>query len=528
MSKLFATMLVRSSLVALSCLSALPALADDPARKPDAAPELPPYVPPKDVSSEGSVTVAGKAIAYQAVAGTLQVSEKDKEDLEPKDVREAPQASMAYVAYFRRGTEASKRPLMFLYNGGPGSASLWLHMGGFGPVRVQTGNDKHTAPAPYQLVNNEYSLLDVADLVFIDAPGTGFSRVQGKDKEKAFYGVDADARAFARFIDQFLVKYGRWNSPKYLFGESYGTTRSAVLAQLLQGEHNIDVNGVILLSQVLDFDLSADMPQMNPGHELAYALALPTYAATAWYHKTLPQQAAELEPFLAEVNRFAEGDYLRALIAGPDLPAAERHAMAERLHGYTGLPVEYIEKANLRINGGGFSQHVQEARGLTTGRFDTRFAGTSVDRLDKEAFYDPADTAIGPAYVAAYNEYARKTLKFGEGQPFKPVIDLWRSWDYRHRTPFLDFAGPTNVMPDLALAMKRNPHLKVLNLAGYYDLATPYAAARYELRHLPIPAELRGNIQSIAYPAGHMIYVHLPSLKKLHEDVAGFVEKTHD
>src|SRR5580704_3901285 len=270
---------------------------------------------PEQATSKGSVTINGKAIPYDAFAGTLVVHPKNWDDVpqnaDKDDKSSPPEASMFYVAYIKSG-ENLQRPVTFLYNGGPGSSTVWLHMGAFGPKRVVTADNSHTPAAPYPIVNNDYSLLDVSDLVFIDAPGTGFSRIGGKDREKAFYGVDADADAFADFISQFLSKYGRWNSPKYLFGESYGTTRSAVLANILENERAIDFNGVILLSQILNFSLDSDIPQFNPGVDLPYQLSLPTYAASAWYHHKLPEPRPELAALLAEVEHFAMNDYAAA------------------------------------------------------------------------------------------------------------------------------------------------------------------------------------------------------------------------
>jgi carboxypeptidase C (cathepsin A) len=308
--------------------------------------------------SKGSVTIGGNVINYDAYAGTVIVHPKDWDDVpqnaDPDPKNKAAEASMFYVAYFKSDTKGAPRPVTFLFNGGPGSSTVWLHMGAFGPKRVVTADDTHTAAAPYSIVNNEYSLLDVCDLVFVDAPGTGFSRLSGKDREKAFYGVDQDAWAFSDFIVQFLAKYGRWNSPKYLFGESYGTTRSAVLSNVLETERDVDFNGVILLSQILNFSLDSDFPDFNPGVDLAYQLNLPTYAASAWYHHKLPDSHPDLAPLLTEVEHFAMNEYALALGAGSSLPLDQRHAIAAKLHQYTGLPVAYIEKADLRINGGEF------------------------------------------------------------------------------------------------------------------------------------------------------------------------------
>jgi carboxypeptidase C (cathepsin A) len=489
---------------------------------------------PEQQASKGSVTIQGNVINYDAFAGTLVVHPKDWDDVpqnrDPDDKNKPAAASMFYVAYFKSGGQSAARPLTFLYNGGPGSSTVWLHMGAFGPQRVVTADDSHTPAAPYPVVNNEYSLLDVSDLVFVDAPGAGFSRISGKDREKAFYGVDQDAYAFADFIVQFLAKYSRWNSAKYLFGESYGTTRSAVLANLLETGRAVDFNGVIMLSQILSFDCSADFPQFNPGVELPYQLALPTYAATAWYHHKLPAAHPDLQPFLAEVESFAMTDYARALAAGSALTPDERQSVALKLHDYTGLPLEYIRKADLRINAGEFEKTLQDDSNMTTGRLDTRFSGPTLDPLSKEAEYDPQEAAISSAYVSAFNHYVRTELKYGENRAFKPMIDIEKIWNFLHQPPGVPIPLPqsTNVMPDLALAMKYNPDLKVMLNAGYFDLATPFYEGIYEMQHLPIPAKLQKNIEFRFYESGHMVYAHTAALKALHDNVAAFIRETEN
>ncbi len=501
------------------------------AAKPDASAESE-HFKPEQQSSKGSVTVGGHVINYDAYAGTLVVHTKDWDDVPQNTEKDAktPEASMFYVAYFKSDNQGAPRPVTFFYNGGPGSSTVWLHMGAFGPRRVVTADDTHTPAAPYSVVNNDYSPLDVTDLVFIDAPGTGFSRIAGKDREKAFYGVDPDAYAFADFISQFLTKYGRWNSPKYLFGESYGTTRSALLANILETEREVDFNGVMLLSEILNFDLSADGPETNPGIDLPYQLALPTYAATAWYHHKLPDAHPELAPLLAEVEHFAMTDYAEALAAGSSLAPDQRDAIAAKLHAYTGLPIDYIKKANLRIDGGEFEKNLQDEADLTTGRLDTRFSGPTLDPLSKEAEYDPQSAAIGSAYVSAFNDYVRKDLKYGENKTFKPEIDVSKSWDFLHQPPNSPVPLPqtTNVMPDLANAMKYNPDLKVMLNAGYFDLATPFYEGIYELQHLQIPAKLENNIEFHFYQSGHMVYAHEAALKELHDNVAAFILKTEN
>src|ERR1700744_3837802 len=482
-------------------------------------------------AAKGSVPIGGLAIPYDAYAGTIVVHPKGYDDVpqnrDPNDKSLQPQAAMFYVAYMKSDTKGAAGPVTFIYNGGPGSSTVWLHMGAFGPKRVVTADDTHTPAAPYSVVNNEFSLLDATDLVFVDAPGTGFSRLSGKDREKAFYGIDADGEAFADFIVQFLAKYGRWNSPKYVFGESYGTTRSAVLANILETEKSFDLNGGILLSQILGFDCSADAPQFNPGVDLPYQLALPTYAATAWYHKKLPGGQRELPGLLEEVEHFAMNEYAIALGEGAALKADQKKAMAEKLHSYTGLPVDYILKSDLRINAGQFEKNLQDDSDMNPGRLDSRFSGPSFDPLSKEAEYDPQSAAIGSAYVSAFNDYVRKELKFGENREYKPEANVFPAWNMLHQPPGAPFPFPqsANVMVDLAADAAYNPNLKVLLNAGYFDLATPFFEGIYEMQHLPIPQKLQSNIEFKFYESGHMVYAHQASLKDLHDNVAAFIHQ---
>jgi carboxypeptidase C (cathepsin A) len=534
---------------AATALATAPVLAaDTPAKpgadKPAAAAPAHGIFTPESVTSQGQVTVEGQRIGYRAVAGTIVVHPKgwddavqnavaaesdDKAKAEAAGSNPRAEASMFYVAYFKDGVPSASRPITFFYNGGPGSSTVWLHMGAFGPRRVLTADDTHTPAAPYQLVDNAYSLLDATDMVFIDAPGAGFSRIAGKDKEKAFWGVDPDAHAFSQFILSFLSQYGRWNSPKYLFGESYGTPRSAVVVNQLETDDAVDFNGVILLSQILNFDLSADGPEFNPGTDEAYVVTLPTFAATAWYHNRLPgERPADLEGFLHQVETFANGDYAQALQAGAELDPARRQAIAEQLARYTGLPVAYVLKADLRINGGMFEKNLQDPEGLTTGRLDSRFSGPDMDPLSKEADYDPQSASISSAYVSAFNDYVRKQLGYGEGKSYKPEIDVGKDWKFDHQPPGLGFPLPgiLNVMPDLASAMKYNPNLKVMVNGGYFDLATPFYEGWYEDHHLQIPARLQNNIEYRYYQSGHMVYAHESSLKELHDNVASFIGRT--
>ena len=520
--------ILTASLLSLGALNIY--AADD--KKTDKPAE--PVAVQADSTTEGTVTVGGQAIAYTAVAGTLTVAGSNAQDtllgLDGKWLPEAgikadekPEdqpatARIFYTAYFKKGASAESRPVTFLYNGGPGSSTMWLHMGSFGPRRVVTTDTVHEAAAPYKIVSNEYSLLDVSDLVFIDAPATGFSRVFGKNKETAFFGLDPDAHAFERFIRRFLTKYERWNSPKYLFGESYGTPRSAVLSNALQ---NVDLNGIVLLSAILSFDNSADGPRVNPGVDQAYALALPTYAASAWYHKKMTNPPATLDALLPEVEQFALGEYMSALLQGSELPEARRQAVAAKLHDYTGLPVAYLLKSDLRVEGGAFSKMLQESEGITTGRLDTRYEGPDYNPLSSGADYDPQSNAISSAYTTAINKYLRADLKYGANWTYKPD-----AYGPGFKWPFRETESGPNVMTDLAKTMKANPKTKVLLAGGYYDLATPFFEGMFEMHHLPIPHELQANISYKYYPAGHMIYVNDGILKQFHDDVAAFIKST--
>ena len=506
---------------------------------------------PADSITEGSVTVGGQAIAYKAIAGTITVGATDPQDATlgfdgkplpdsgiklPEKIEDAPPtARMFYAAYFKKDAVATQRPITFIYNGGPGSPTMWLHMGTFGPKRIVTPDTQHQEGAPYTIVSNEYSLLDVSDVVFIDAPGTGLSRTFGKNKGEAFYGVDADGHAFERFIRRFLSKYDRWNSPKYLFGESYGTPRSAVLAADLR---SVDLNGIILLSQILCFDNSVDGPTANPGVDQAYALALPTYAATAWYHHKLPNQPPALKPFLDEVEKYALTDYMAALLQGTELSDAQRQAVAEKLHSYTGLPVDYLLRADLRVTGGEFSEELKLNEGITTGRLDSRYEGPEVDPMSGTSGYDPQSDAITSAWNTAINQYLHNDLKYAQQATYLMSARQGGefNWNMTHTPPGRGFGGGAatpgsvetgaNVMPDLAYRMKMNPKMKVMLAGGYFDLATPYFEGIYEMRHLPMPKSLQSNISYHYYEAGHMIYVREDILKQFHADVAAFIKST--
>ena len=530
--------------LAIGFIASLALAENNAPSKSDAKPAAQPENP-ADAITEGSAKVEGQTIDYRAVAGTITVGSSDPQDamigfdgkylpdssvdLSAKPEDRPATARMFYVAYFARNP-AKNRPITFLYNGGPGSATMYLHMGAFGPMRLILPQDsQHQEGAPYQIVPNEYSLLDASDLVFIDAPGAGYSRVFGKEAGKSFYGTDQDAHAFDRFVRRFLSKYDRWNSPKYLFGESYGTTRTAVLTNLLQ--RHLDLNGSIFLSQILSFDSSADGPQGNPGTDNGYFLALPSMAATAWYHHRVPNQSAELEPFLKTVEQYAIGPYAAALLQGSDLADAQKKEVAAKLESFTGVPAAYWTKANLRVSGGEFSKELQSEMGITTGRLDTRYEGPDLDPLSEEAEYDPFGSATTSAYNTAINQYSRDTLKFGENMTYKPSAREpgWH-WDLHHAPPGGQGwdESSVNVMPDLAMAMKRNPKLKILLMGGYYDLGCTYFGATYEDKHLQIPASLENNITYHFFQTGHMVYITTPALKALHDETATFIHNTEN
>ncbi len=494
--------------------------ADAPVPKTDEAKAEVAVAPPKDEKSvtRGSVTVGGQRIDYTATTGTILL----------KDKAGKPTGSMFYVAYTRDGVHnPSTRPITFLYNGGPGSSSVWLHMGAFGPVRVISGDAHHTPPAPYTVVPNQYSLLDVSDLVFIDAMGTGFSRILDKahggvGTPKDFYGVDADGHAFAQFIYDYVSRNDRWNSPKYLLGESYGTTRSAVLVNDLQ-QQGMDFNGVLLLSSILNFETAS----FNTGNDLPYITFLPSYAAVACYHKVV-QCPADLAGYLAQVRAFAGGEYASALMQGDQLAPAQKADVIARLAQYTGLKPDYLEKADLRVSLFQFMAELQRNRGLVTGRLDGRYSGAAADQLGEYAFNDPQSDAITGAYTAAFNRYVRQTLKFGEDRHYEILSDsVGKDWDWKHNSGHgFNWPGFTNVAPDLAAAMRYNPHLQVQVENGYYDLATPFYATEYTVDHMGLPANLRANITLNYYDCGHMLYEHLPSLAELHANLVTFYQRT--
>jgi carboxypeptidase C (cathepsin A) len=511
---------VKRMLICLMTAAALAGAATGRAAEKPAGdePKKPAAEPPKAEQSvtEHSVAIGSKTVDYTATAGTL-ILRNDKDE---------PTAAVGYIAYTLRGTtDPARRPLTFAYNGGPGSSSVWLHMGALGPRRIVTTDAGPTPPAPYRVVDNAYSILDKTDLVMIDPVGTGLSHAVGEAKDKDFWGVDQDIEAVSRFIKQYVTDNNRWNSPKYLLGESYGTTRSAGVVEYLQSREHMAFNGVILVSVALDVEAIFEWP----GNERPYALFLPTFAAVAAYHHALPHPPAQLEPFLDEVRKYAVGDYSAALLKGDGLDAKERDAVAEKLHEYTGLSVDYIKKANLRVREAQFTQELLREHHETVGRLDARFRGVAFDPLAEESDYDPQSAAISSAYTAAFLDYYHRELKFGQGKTYHiQAFGIAGAWDWKHRPPGGDsFPIPIpNTGLDLAHALGYNPNLRVLVLNGLYDLATPFFATEAMIDHLGLEKEQRAHIQLKYYPAGHMMYVHEPSLKQWKSDIGAFYDST--
>ncbi|WP_449427248.1 S10 family peptidase [Rhodanobacter umsongensis] len=462
------------------------------------------------VRTQHSVSIGGHTIRYTATAGTLII----------RDDKNEPQASVFYVAYtVDKGGKPGKRPVTFLYNGGPGSSSVWLHMGSFAPVRIETASPEATAPPPYHLVPNSDSLLDQTDLVFIDAVGTGYSRPLGKATGKDFWGVDQDISAFARAIQRYVTINKRWNSPKFLYGESYGTTRSAALVDALQ-DKGMAFNGVILMSSILNYGIR------QPGYDEIYIGYLPSYAAAAWYHDKIPNKPADLKGFLDQVRAWAQGPYAAALAQGQNLPPAEVDAIARQMSAYTGLSVQYIKEANLRVDLGRFRKELLRDQRLTLGRYDSRFTGTDPDAAGETPDYDASDSGISGAFVSAFHDYLDQQLHYHSDLEYRPTYgEIIKTWDWKHKAAGINRPLPVAyVAGDLAHAMRTNPNLKVLSVNGYYDFATPFFITEYDLAHMNLDPSLRGNLQFLYYPSGHMIYLNTDALKQLKTDLVPFYD----
>jgi carboxypeptidase C (cathepsin A) len=429
---------------------------------------------------------------------------------------------MFYVAYTLGEGHGSPRPVTFFYNGGPGSSTVWLHMGSLGPMRVVTDSPQPTHNAPFALVANNDSLLDRSDLVFLDAVGAGFSRPLGDTKLSAFWGTDQDIDAFARGIERYLTINDRWNAPKFIFGESYGTTRSAGLSYRLQHD-GVQLNGVILLSSILNYG------RRDPGFDQEMINYLPSYAAAAAYHNRLASAPADLPAFLREVREWARGPYALALAKGQELDAAERTAIAQKMSAYTGLPTDFILESDLRVSPSRFRKTLLRDQRLTLGRYDDRFTGVDVDAGGETPEYDPSDTGITGAFVAAFHHYLQNDLDFQTDLTYRPTYyGSGTQWDFRHKAPDARGPGDTNmadVALDLSAAMRQNPHLLLYSLNGVYDLATPFFGTEYDLGHMQLDPQLTGNVRFAYYPSGHMVYLNPQALTQMKADLARFYDE---
>jgi carboxypeptidase C (cathepsin A) len=471
--------------------------------------------PPKEESSvtEHSIHLGGQAIAYKATASTILL----------KDDKGEPTASIYSTSYTRADAkDLTQRPIAFIYNGGPGSSSIWLHMGAFGPRRVVTADAAATPPAPYRLVDNTDCLLDKADLVFIDPVGTGFSRPVGKAQNKDFWGVDQDIKSLAQFITTYVSRNNRWNSPKFLIGESYGTFRSVALGDYLQTHDRLYINGMVLISNVLDLRTLGFLA----GDDMSYIFYLPSYAASAWYYKVLKDRPDNLEAFLADARQYAAGDYASALMKGSKLSDNEKSEVAKKLARFTGLSEDYLTRANLRVTLSQFNAELQRSRGLTIGRYDSRFSGPTYDLLTENFEYDPSFSAVAGAFTAAFNSYVREDLKYSPEKNYETINgEIGRNWDWKRTLGNQSFfPGAPNVEGDLIEAMLENSHLQVQVENGYFDMATPFFATEYTMDHLGLPEKLRAHIHLDYYTAGHMMYLHSDDLAKLKSNVGSFID----
>ncbi|MCU1228970.1 MAG: peptidase serine carboxypeptidase [Acidobacteria bacterium] len=509
MKQLFAALLVLSV-----CASAIAQEDDDaPPRPAPPAAEKKADAPSKDaardqiVTTTHTVTINGQVIAYTARAGTMIMKDDDG----------TPRASIFFVAYTKDGADAAKRPVTYTFNGGPGSSSVWLHMGAFGPKRVvYADDDGHAARPPYRTVDNDFSLLDVTDLVFIDPVTTGYSRaIPFKDAGK-FHGVEADVRSVGDFIRLWTSRNGRWASPKFLAGESYGTTRAAGLSGYLQGE-GMYVNGIALISSILNFGTA----RFDSGNDLPYILFLPTYSAIAWYHRKLPAelQSMTIEQLTSAAEQFALGDYTSALMRGDALPEAERKAIAQKVARFTGLTADYVDRANLRVQIDRFDKELLRDQRRTVGRLDGRFTGIDRDAAGEDTEFDPSYSAIMGEYTAVMNDYVRRELKYETDQPYEILTGKVRPWSYdKAQNRYVD-VGET-----LRGAMSQNPYLKVFVGNGYYDLATPFAATRYTFNRMQLDPEVRKNLSMDYFEAGHMMYIDKRQHARLSAAIRTFIK----
>jgi carboxypeptidase C (cathepsin A) len=478
--------------------------APEPAKEAEKKPPAPPE--DKVVETKHSARIGGQEIKYTATAGMLVMKTEDG----------TPKASVFYTAYTRDDVaDLAQRPVMFTFNGGPGSASVWLHLGAFGPRRVEMGDAGRLLPPPYKLVDNESSLLDVTDMVFIDPVSTGYSRPAPGESPNQFHGLQEDVQSVGDFIRLYATRNKRWSSPKFLAGESYGTTRAAGLSGYLQQRYGMYLNGIILVSTILNFATT----EFDSGNDLPYTLILPTYTAIAWYHKRLPADLqADLRKAVEESENFAKGEYTSALMAGDALANQKHGEIVQKLARLTGLSTDYIERSNMRVEIQRFTKELLRSERRTVGRIDGRFTGIDKDAAGETPEYDPSIAAIIGPYTATLNDYVRGDLKFDSDLPYEVLTGRVNPWSFRaYENRYVD-VGET-----LRSAMTQNPFLHVFVARGYYDLATPFFAADYTFDHLGLDPSLRSHLTGAYYESGHMVYAHMPSLAKLKQDTAAFI-----
>ena len=473
--------------------------------------EAPLNLPDAEVAtSYQQVEIDGKTIQLIAQAGTYKL----------RDEENKPLALFGYTSYIKEGAK-STRPIVFAFNGGPGSSSFWLHMGVLGPKRIAVNDPEYTPAAPYQIVNNNYSILDIADLVMIDPVGTGLSVPLGAHTFDEFWGVDQDIRSISLFITQYLIEQGRMNSPKFLLGESYGTFRNAGIMDHLLNQ-GIAMNGVIMVSAV--FDLRTLI--FPPDDDLPYLMHFPTYAASAWYHNQIPDKEPDLETFIDEIRSFTENSYAPALFKGDRISLEQKNTVAGQLAQYTGLNKDYWLKSNLRVTGSEYFAEALRSKGLVIGRLDSRYTGINQDLISQFGSHDPQSAAISPAYITGFLDYFHNTL--GVRKDLQYTVTAGRregfEWDWHHKgNQRWNTQAAINTAPDMARALSRDPNMKVLILNGYYDIATVFYGVEYTIDHLGLTPEIRDHIIMKYYEAGHMMYTHHPSLIKFKEDVGSFI-----
>ena len=477
------------------------------------------------VNTEHVLEVDGRTLEYTATCGTVLLrlyedAAKGKADAAAPSKKEPgkPHATFFFIAYTLKNSDAARpRPVTFAFNGGPGSSSVWLHLGVLGPQRVATDETGLAPPPPYALLDNEYTLLTHSDLVFIDPAGTGHSRMLDDEKASEFHEYQRDLDSMGEFIRLYLTRFGRWGSPKYLIGESYGTTRAAGLSHHLQQKHDIYLNGVMLVSLALDMQTLG----FDHGNDLPYALFLPSYAATAWYHRALAAdlQRKALREVIAAAETFANAEYSLALMQGSRLSSAERERIASQVARFTGLSIEYVLRCDLRPQDERFCKELLRQRGQTIGRLDSRFVALDRDDAGERAEADAAMNNLAGAYAAGINRLLRDTLKFDADAPYVLHAPIWDQWKWK------EFENKyVNVGASLRRAMQANPHMRVYVASGFYDLATPHAAGDYTLSHLGLRDTLAANVSVNYFEAGHMMYIHQPSLIRMATQLRSFVK----